>query len=462
MKLTDGIHNQGSAFTDPIPGASTVREVRCLIQDKSINGRDYLVIEGNPSDKALVTIQHNDVYSAVYVEETNGVVLKDVTIDFSSNPSAAISIFQHRKGDMRISDVTILGNDFAGSHGIIAETGGFIELAGAITLTNIERGIVSLEAVISFIGTSLSHTGGTAPAARTFELGSQGEIYIFTGTLTASGIQRLVWNKGGYALCSPTSSTINATGFILDAERGTEIVARNISASGGARAVNAVSSMVTLETSSLVDQTTSSVYATRGAIVRVDSCALSDSTNTKNICFIDGSELHVYGTSTITGGAKGIFGSNSTLSVESGTSFAGGLVQIYSRGCQVRLLGVSGTPILFGTYGTNAWVFKSSIVTMSFCTVTNPASKTACIAEGTQIDNEGAVLVSGGFRGFDLGQNSSLTASTSTNSSLTNMTEGVNARRGSQVYYRSSSMSFTGTTTPTVANASEFSLVVAF
>lgn len=463
IKLADGTYSEGSRNTNPIPGASTVRTVRVLVDGKSIAGREMLVIEGNTSDKTAVVIDNNDVYSSVYVEETNGVVVKDLTCDMSTNPGAAISIFQHRRGDMRVSDVTVSGNSFDGSHAFIVETGGFMEFAGDIDVTNMERCFVALEGVMSFIGSSASHTGGGTTAPRTFEVGSEGQIYIFSGTWTVSDVLRVGWNKGGYLLISPSSMSATFTGFGLDCVAGAHIDAANITSTGGALAVNNDGGLVEITTCNFTDQTTNTLLNKNGGKLIVDDCTLTDTTITKSILQSESGEVIITGDGDFTDGFRQIFARNTQLTIGEQVNFGGAPgTCIDARGGNVRMLGTSSNPITFGGYSDNAWYFKSCGVTQTYCTVTNPTSKTACIAIGSQIDNEGGVNIDGGFRGYDLSQNSSLTAETATGSDLTNMSEGINARRGSQVYYRSSSMDFTGTTTPTVDNSGEFSLVTSF
>lgn len=462
IQLADGVHVAGSRNTNPIGGASTVRVVRVLVDNKNVNGRDMLVIQGNLTDKSLTTIQHNDVYSAVYVEETNGVVIKDLTIDCALNPAATVSVFQHRRGDMRIVDVTLLGNDFDGAHAILAETGGFIEHAGDIVMTKYERGMVALDAVISFIGDSITHDGGTATAPRTFEAGNNGQIDVFSGTLTVTNVQRLVFAKDARVLLSPSSSTVSASGFILDADKTAQIEARRIIATGAARAVSCAGGHVLINLCTFTDQTTSAVVGTDGSVIIIDDCSLIDNTNTKAIVDVESCTLIVKGDGDIQGGFRGIFTKNSIVQIDNKMNFLGNSTCIDARQCELKLKGTSGNPITFGTYVNNALFLEGGSCSMTQITITQPAAKTAVIANGTSIVNEGGVNIDGGFRGFDLEQNASLSAESTTGSDLTNMSEGINARRGSQVNYRASSMDFTGTGTPTVDSAAQFSLVSSF
>jgi len=462
IQLVDGTHVAGSRSTNPIPGASTVRVVRVLIDNKNIHGREMLVIQGNVTNKALTIINHDDVFSSVYVEETNGVVVKDVTINCALNVGAAQSIFQHRRGDMRISDVTFTGNDFDGSHAIITETGGFIELAGDIIMTNYERGIVALEGVISFIGAVLTHDGGTATAPRTFEAGNGGRIDMFSGALTVTNVQRLVFAKDSAVLVSPASSTVTATGFILDADATATIEARRIVATGGARAVDNKGGHVLINLCTFTDQTTSAIVGIDGSVTIVDDCSLIDTTVTKSLIDVESSTLIVKGDGDIDRGFRGIFAKNSIVQIDNQMNFLGNAICIDARQSDLRLEGTSGNPITFGTYTTNALNLEGTNCSMTHLTITNPASKTAVLATASQINNDGGVDIDGGFRGFDLDQNSSLSAETTTGSDLTNMTEGANIRRGSQMFYRTSSMDFTGTGTPTVEDTAKSAHVTAF
>lgn len=460
IKLSDGIHNEGSAFTDPIAGASTIREVRCLVQGKSINGREFFVIEGNPTDKTLCTIQHNDVYSAVYAEETNGVTVKDVTIDFALNPAACISVFQHRQGDMRLSDITFKGNNFSGSQGVVAETGGFIELGGVIRFEKVERALVSLEAVISFIGTGLYHDGGTAAAPRTFETGSEGQIYIFSGNYVATSVTRLLWAKGGFALISPATSSTSANGYAIDVEAGSSVVVRNINERGAARAVNALDSTVTLENCSFNDQTTSAIFS-RGSSVRVIGGTYADSTNSKSIMDIQGGDLYIDGNPAISGGFRQVFAKNADLYVTYAT-FTGGSICIDAIASNVRIEGQPTSRVTFAGYSTNAISLQASNMGIYYTTITNPAGLTGILASGSQIINEGSLLISGGSISLEIRQNASYTATTTVNSNFSNAGTGIILRRGAQAYYRSSSHSFSSTTTATNAVAAEFALATAF
>jgi hypothetical protein len=463
IQLMDGTHTAGSRDTNPIPGASTIRSVRCLVDNKNVNGRDMIVIQGNTTDKSLTTIQHNDVYSAVYVEETNGVVIKDVTIDCSSNTAAAISIFQHRKGDMRVVDVSATGNDMNGTQFAVAETGAFIEFAGDISATNYERGLVSLEAVISFIGSSLTHDGGTATAPRTFEAGNGGRVDYFTGALTATNIQRLVFCKDSSVLVSASSSSITATGFILDVDSTGHIKAVNVNATGAARGVSAVGGHVEIQTCNFTDQTTSAVVATEGATVIIDDCSLTDSTITKPLVDVESSTLIIKGDGDINGGFRGVFAKNSTVQIEEQMNFLNSAINLDLRHCATRIEGSVANPVTINNFTTNAINLDGGSCGMTYINIPNTASLVAVLAKGCQIVNEGGVnIYGGGLRGFDLSQNASLTADTTVGSDLTGMIEGVNVRRGAQFYYRTSSMDFTGTTTPTVEDIAKSAHVTAF
>ncbi|HDS0925547.1 TPA: hypothetical protein QDZ23_000148 [Pseudomonas putida] len=460
IKLSDGIHNEGSAFTDPIPGASTVREVRCLVQGKSINGREYFVIEGNTSDKTLCTIQHNDVYSAVYAEETNGVTVKDVTVDFSLNPAACISIFQHRKGSMRLSDITLKGNDFSGSQAIVGETGAFIETGGAIRMEKIERGIVALEAIISHIGSSIYHDGGTAAAPRTFETGSYGQIYIFTGTLTGVNLQRLVWGKTGYVLCSPSSGSASLSSYAFDVEAGTTLVARNVTVNGGARGLNAVAADATLENCTLTNQTTAAIVS-ENSNVRVSGGTISGAGGIAALIDLMDSNFRLSGAATVSGGFRHIRGQNSRIRVAAG-AFSGGSIQFDITGGSIRLEGAAGSPVTLGGYSTNAILLKATELQIGYCNITNPAGLVAILGKGAFMDNIGGLNISGGTYSIELHQNSAYTGESTVASSFTGANTGLVMRRGSQAYYRSSSHSFTGTTTPTSAVSAEFARVEGF
>jgi len=464
IQLMDGVHSAGSGFTNPISGASTVREVRVLVDNKNINGRDMLVIQGNLTNKQLTTINHDDVYSALYVEETNGVVLKNVNIDFSLNVDAAISIFQHRRGDMRLSDISINGNDVNGSHAIIGETGAFIEMAGEIEINNVERGVVSLEAVISFTGSSLSHDGGTATQSRTFECGSEGQIYMFSGALNVSNAQRIIWNKSGYVLCSPSSSvTSNITGFAIDCDSGAEIEARRILTTGGALGVNNKGGYVTINLCNFIDQTTSAVYCQDNGTVIIDDCTLRDTTGTKNIVASDNGNIVVRGDGDIYDGARGIYAKNSKVEIEEQVNISNNKFNIDARESEVRLVGTLANPIACNSFVTNALYLVGCNVFLQHVTIAALAGKTSVIAIGSNIYNGGGVNVDGGYRGFDLSQNATLTADTTTGSDITNVTgEGITARRGSQAYYRASSMDFTGTTTNTVQETTKSAHVTSF
>lgn len=460
IKLSDGIHNEGSALTDPIPGASTVREVRCLVQGKQINGRELFVIEGNTSDKSLCVIQHNDVYSAVYAEETNGVTVKDVTTDFSLNPAACISIFQHRKGSMRLSDITFKGNDFPGSQAIVGETGAFIETGGAIRIEKVERGMVALEAIISHIGTSIYHDGGTAPAPRTFETGSYGQIYIFTGTLTGVNLQRLVWGKTGYVLCSPSSGSASLSSYAFDVEAGTTLVARNVTVNGGARGLNAVAADATLENCTLTNQTTAAIVS-ENSNVRVSGGAISGAGGIAALIDLMDSNFRLSGAATVSGGFRHIRGQNSRIRIAAG-AFSGGSIQFDITGGSIRLEGVSGSPVTLGGYSANAMLLKSTELQIGYCNITNPAGLVAILGKGLAMENIGGLNISGGNYSIELHQNSSYTGESTVASSFTGANTGLVMRRGSQAYYRSSSHSFTGTTTPASAVAGEYSRFEAF
>lgn len=460
IKLSDGFHNEGSAFTDPIPGASTVREVRCLVQGKSINSREFFVIEGNTTDKTLCTIQHNDVYSAVYAEETNGVTVKDVTTDFSLNSGACISIFQHRKGSMRLSDITFKGNDFPGSQAIVGETGAFIETGGDIRIEKIERGMVALEAIISHIGSSIYHDGGTAPAARTFETGSYGQIYIFTGTVTGVNLQRLVWGKTGYVLCSPSSGNAAVSSYAFDVEGGTTLVARNVTVNGGARGLNAVSADATLENCSLTNQTSAAIVS-ENSNVRVNGGVISGAGSVAALIDLMDSNFRLSGAATVSGGFRHIRGQNSRIRVAAG-AFSGGAIQFDVTGGSIRLEGTSGSPVTLGGYSANAILLKSTELQVGYCTITNPAGLVAILGKGAHIENIGGLNIAGGQYSMELHQNSSYTGESTVASSFTGANTGLVMRRGSQAYYRSSSHSFTGTTTPTSAVAGEYSRVEGF
>jgi hypothetical protein len=462
IQLADGVYSEGSASTNPINGASTVRTVRCLIKDKAIHDRDLLVFQGNATDNSLVTIKHDDVYSAFYVEETNGVVINDLTIDCSANPAAAISVFQHRRGDMRLNNVALVGNDFDGSHAVAAESGGFVEIAGSFSAINYERCLVALDAVISFIGTSLDHDGGTSTAPRTFEVGSDGKIDMFSGSLSSSNIQRLAFVKDGKVTINPSSSAITFTGFMLDVKEGAYIQASNLSATGGAIGLNCEGGVAHISVCTLTDQTTSAVVGREGAVVVIDDCTLSDNTNSKSVVDVENSTLVVKGDGDFLGGFRCILAKNSLVSVEEQANFSGGTYQIDAKQCKLRLKGSSANPITLGAYGTNALFLDGTDCVVGYINITNPSGKTSIVAIGSNITDEGGTNIDGGFRGVDLSQLSSWTYTASTASSLTNMSEGINARRGSQVYYRASSLSFSGTTTPTVEDTTKSAHVTSF
>jgi len=462
IQLVDGIHTAGSRSTNPIPSASTVRTVRVLVDGKNVAGREMIVIQGNVADPTLVTIQHNDVFSAVYVEETNGVVVKDLTVNCATNVGAVQSIFQHRRGDMRLSDLIFTGNDFDGSHAVLAETGGFIEMAGDIVINDYERAIVSLEAVISFIGDVLTHDGGTATASRTFEAGNGGRIDIFSGVLTVTNVQRLAFNKDSAMLISPASSSVTATGFILDNDKTGTLEARRIIATGAARGVDNKGGHVLINLCTFTDQTTSAVVTIDGGVVIIDDCSLIDTTVTKALIDAESSTVIVKGDGDIDRGFRGIFAKNSVVQIDEQVNFLGNAISIDARQSLLRLEGTVGNPITFGTYTTNALVLEGTTCMMTFLTITNPVAKTAVLGMGSQIVNEGGVNIDGGDKGFDLDQNSSLSAESTTGSDLTNMSQGANMRRGSQMNYRTTSMDFTGTGTPTVEDTAKSAHVTAF
>lgn len=464
IQLADGIHNQGSRNTNPIQGASTVRSVRCLVDGKNVSGREMIVIQGNTTDKTLCTIQHNDVYSAVYAEETNGVVVKDVTLDFSLNPDAAISIFQHRRGDMRCSDITVNGNDKNGSHAFIAETGGFIEFAGDIEINNTERALVSLEAVISFIGTRLSHDGGTAGAPRTFECGSQGQIYMFSGLLNTDNVQRVIWNKGGFVLCSPSSHThSNVFGFAIDIVEGAAVEARRVSVIGGAVGLNNQGGLATLNLCNFNNQTTSAVVNRLGGKVTINDCSLGDNTQTKALVDSEGGEVYIFGDGDITGGSRGVYAKNTQLEIGEQMNISGNTYNIDARECITRIVGTLANPVTMNGGLENSIKTIGGSLHHQYLNATGISGKNVIDAIGTVVHNGGNVNLDGGYIGVNLSQNASYTAEGTSPNQIHNMTGfGIRANRGSQVYYRTSAFTFTGTATPTIDYAAEFSLVTSF
>lgn len=462
IQLTNGIHNEGSKPTNPIHGASTIRTVRCLVDNKQINGREMIVIQGDELDNTLVVLEHNDVYSALYVEDTNGVVLQNVTIDCSSNPAAAISVCQHRRGDARMNNVRVLSNGVEGTHAFIVETGGFMEFDGDIRVENCERAFVALEGVMSFITDSIYHLGIDTGEPRTFEIGSNGQIYVFGGSLETHTVARIAWNKSGYLLLSPSShASSDVTSYAIDAALGTVNEIRRLQLVGAERGVNCDEAVVLMNLCTFTDQTISAVYNHGGKVI-IDDCYLTDTTGTKAIVDSEGGSITIKGDGDITLGFRGVYAKNTQVEIEEQANISGNKYDLDLRESSTRLLGTQENPITLGG-GTTAILMISGSLYHKHTTINHTRDKTSMLVKGGKVFNGGGVNINTGYIGVDLLQNATYTAEDTVGSSIINMTGfGIRAQRGAQVYYRGSTMSFTNTKTPTMADAGTFARIVAF
>jgi hypothetical protein len=467
VQLSDGTHTAGIRNTNPLGTSSTVRAVRVLIEGKSVNGRDLIHIQGNNVDNTLCIISlGTDAYAAVYAEETNGTAVSGVTIDGQSYATDFIAIVQHRQGEMRVDDIKVIGNNYNGSRGFLAESGGLIEFDGVINITKTERAFTCLHGFMSFIGSSTIHDGGTATNPRTFEAAAQGYIYLYSGSLTVSNVERVAWCKSGYILigCTAGSTASNVSAYTYDCTTDGEILAYNLSTTGGSRGVNCVGGKVTLESVTLANQTNSAVYVSENGTVVMNNSILSDNTRTKSLITSENGNITIKGTSaSISGGFRGVYAKNSLLEVDEGVSIDDNSFNLDCRESQVRLVGTSTNPIICSQFTNNSLYFVGSQVFLFHVTIDGVALKTAIFGIGTQIYSAGGILIDAGYMGYDLTQNSSLTQTEDVvTSTITNATIGMTARRGSQIYYRASRMTTTGTGTVAVASGAEFALITSF